>query len=278
MSLNVDLHCHSNQSDGVLTPAELAARAATNGVNVWALTDHDEISGLVKAQQTAINLGMQFINGVEISASYCDKTIHVVGLNFDSQNIDLLAGLSLTRERRAARALQIAARLTELGIENSWSGAMAFVDNPRLIGRVHFAKYLLANGHCKNLQDAFDRYLGENKKAFVPMQWLSLEQTVNLILHAGGKAVLAHPGRYKYTRQQFTHLFDKFKDIGGQAIEVITGNHNLDEANKFARLAYKYNFEASRGSDFHAPGIGRIDLGNMPDLPANLKPVWHDFI
>lgn len=275
--LNVDLHSHSDQSDGVLRADELALRAHQNGVNIWALTDHDEISGLPLANKTALDLGITFINGVEISTIFCQKTIHIVGLNFDANNRNLLDALNSTRQMRDARASLVADKLSGLGVPDALQGALRYVSNPRLIGRVHFAKYLLEIGLCKNIQDAFDKYLGDNKKAFVPMQWLSLEQTINLILGAGGKAVIAHPARYKFTPQQSNAFFDVFKDLGGHAIEVITASNSQDHNKKYAKLALRYGFEASRGSDFHAPGVGQIDLGAMPNLPENLKPVWHDF-
>lgn len=278
MPLNVDLHSHSNQSDGILAPADVAQRAHTNKVDVWALTDHDELTGLDQARLAAHSLGIKFINGVEISALYCNRIIHIVALGFTANDPNLLSALELIRTKRHERAQLINNKLATLGVDNALQGALAHVDNPRLIGRVHFAKYLLELGLCKNFQHAFDKYLGENKAAFVPMESISLEQAVNLILTAGGKAVIAHPGRYKFSRQQFSALFDTFKDLGGQAIEVVTGSHSVAQYDKYARLALKYNFEASRGSDFHAPGIGKIDLGAMPNLPDYLKPVWHDLL
>lgn len=278
MTINVDLHSHSNQSDGVLTPVEVAQRAHANAVDVWSLTDHDEISGLKSARDKASGFGITFINGVEISATFCNRVIHVVGLGFDAEDKNLLETLGEIRDSRRKRAELIADRLTALEINDALAGAMRHIDNPRLIGRVHFAKHLVELGLCKGIQQAFDKYLGEGKQAFVPMQTISLQQTIDTIISAGGKAVLAHPGRYKFTRQQFGFLFDEFKDLGGHAIEVVTGSHSEAEYDKYARIALRYNFEASRGSDFHAPGAGRVDLGQVPPLHKILKPVWHDLI
>ncbi|MGB6242583.1 MAG: PHP domain-containing protein [Castellaniella sp.] len=276
--MNIDLHSHSRQSDGVLSPAELAARAHANGVDWWALSDHDETSGLAEAAQAASDLGLGFIPGVEISVTFCEKTVHILGLQIDPGNRDLSAGLAAIRRSRFERAGQMADRLADCGIPNALEGALRHVDNPDLISRVHFARHLLEQEHVKSLQQAFDRYLGDGKRAFVPIQWVSLEQALGWIRAAGGKAVIAHPGRYKYTPQQHDALFQVFKDLGGQGVEVITGAHTPAQSKRYAKLAAAYGFQASRGSDFHAPGVGRVDLGAMPDLPEGLVPVWQDWI
>ncbi|WP_323000358.1 PHP domain-containing protein [Castellaniella sp.] len=278
MSLNIDLHSHSRQSDGVLSPADVAARAHANGVDWWALSDHDETSGLNEAAQAAHDLGLGFIPGVEISVTFCGKTVHIVGLHIDPADAALAAGLAEIRRGRFDRAGVVAERLAQCGIDGAYEGAMSHVDNPDLISRVHFARDLLERGHVKSLQQAFDRYLGEGKRAFVPVQWASLEQAVGWIHGAGGKAVIAHPGRYKYTPQQRDALFQVFKDLNGEGIEVVTGSHTPAQYEQYARLALQYGFQASRGSDFHAPGVGRVDLGRMPDLPDGLVPVWRDWI
>ncbi len=278
MTLNIDLHSHSCQSDGVLTPAAMAARAHDKGVHWWALSDHDETSGLAQAAMAAHELGLGFIPGVEISVTFCERTVHILGLNIDPDDAALQAGLAGIRRSRFERARQIAERLQECGIADAFEGAMRHVDNPELIGRVHFARHLLDQGHCRNLQHAFDRFLGEGKRAFVPIRWASLEQAVGWILTAGGKPVIAHPGRYRYTPQQQDAFFDRFKTLGGCGIEVVTASHTPAQATQYARLAENYGFEASRGSDFHAPGAGRVDLGELPDLPGHLVPIWHDWI
>jgi predicted metal-dependent phosphoesterase TrpH len=278
MALNIDLHSHSFESDGELPPAAVAARAHQNGVDWWSLSDHDETRGLTEAAEAASQLGMGFIPGVEISANFCEKTIHIVGLNIDPQHPVLAEGLARIRQTRVDRARKVAQLLTDCGITDAWEGALSHVDNPNLISRVHFARHLLDQGHVKTLQQAFDRYLGDGKRAFVPTQWVPLAQAVQWICAAGGKAVLAHPGRYRYKPAQADALFSAFKEAGGQGIEVITGSHSPAQYDYYSRVALSYGFEASRGSDFHAPGAGRVDLGRMPDLPANLTPVWHDWI
>ena len=276
--MNVDLHSHSSRSDGVLPPAQVAARAHEQGVQWWALSDHDETSGLAEAAEAARALGLGFIPGVEISVTFCGGTVHILGLNIDADQTDLRDGLAGIRRSRFERAGQIATLLQDCGIENAFEGALQHVDNPDLIGRVHFARHLLEQGHCKNLQQAFDRYLGEGKRAYVPIHWVDLESAVGWIRAAGGKAVIAHPGRYRYTPQQFNAFFDTFRALGGVGIEVVSSGHTPAQCTRYAQVARSYGFEASRGSDFHTPGISRTELGRVPPLPDDLVPVWHDWI
>lgn len=278
MGLNVDLHSHSTQSDGVLAPAEVARRAHEQGVDCWALTDHDSLRGLDEAADAARALGMIFVPGVEISASFCGQTVHVVGLNIDPNHEGLRSGLARIRNSRFERAREMGVRLAQCGVEGAFEGALRQVGNPDLIGRLHFARHLVAHGHCKTLQQAFDRYLADGKRAFVPIDWAALDEAVGWILAAGGKAVVAHPGRYRYTPLQQRALFDRFRELGGQAIEVMTGSHTAPQCSHFAQVALEYGFQASRGSDFHAPGAGRVDLGELPSLPESLVPVWRDWL
>ncbi|WP_343839415.1 PHP domain-containing protein [Castellaniella ginsengisoli] len=278
MPLNIDLHSHSSRSDGVLTPAQVAARAHAQGVDWWSLSDHDETSGLAEAAAAARDLGMGFIPGVEVSVTFCERTIHILGLNIDPGHPELQVGLAGIRQSRFARAATIAERLQDCGVAGAYAGALRYADNPELLGRVHFARYLLEQGHCKSLQQAFDRYLGDGKRAFVPMRWPSLESAVGWIRSAGGKAVIAHPGRYRYTPQQFDALFEAFKAHGGIGIEVVSSGHTPAQSKRYACVARSYGFEASRGSDFHTPGIARTELGGVPPLPDDLAPVWKDWI
>lgn len=276
--LNVDLHTHSTISDGVLTPEDLAQRAADHGTELWALTDHDEVSGLARAQTAANTLGIQFIPGVEISVTWLDKTVHIVGLNVDYEDSALIAALAKVRSGRTLRAEMMGERLAELGFEGAYEGARAYATNDELISRTHFARFLVDQGHCKNIKEVFSRYLGDHKPAFVSMQWASLEDAVQWINEAGGKAVIAHPGRYQFNDQQFELLFERFKTYGGIGIEVVTGSHSAKEYNRYARVAKRYGFEASCGSDFHWPMDNRMDIGQVPPLPAGLTPIWHDWV
>ncbi|HEX7388034.1 MAG TPA: PHP domain-containing protein [Castellaniella sp.] len=278
MVLNVDLHSHSTQSDGSLRPAAVAERAKARGVDWWALSDHDALSGLQEAAEAARELDLGFIPGVEISVLYSGVTVHIVGLNFNPADTTLQVGLAQIRQTRFERARQMGDRLQDCGVEGAFDGALSLAGNPHLIGRVHFARYLIQQGVCDTFQQAFERYLGDGKRACVPMQGATLEEAVGWILSAGGKAVIAHPGRYPYKPARRKALFSDFKALGGQAIEVVTGSHTPDQYRQYARVAREYGFEASRGSDFHAPGMGRVDLGLLPDLPYDLVPVWRDWI
>lgn len=275
--LNYDLHCHSIVSDGVLSPADVVRRAHANGVDVLALTDHDEIGGVAEAARVAAEVGLRFVTGAELSVTWAGKTVHVVGLGFDPRNETLIQGLHETRSGRRARAQEIGRRLEALGMPGAYEGALPYAGNPELISRSHFARYLVDAGYCPDMQTVFTKYLGDDCKGQVAIQWATLPEAVGWILGAGGRAVIAHPGRYKYTPMQFGALFDEFISLGGEAIEVTTGSHTSEDCRRYADVARHYGFLASRGSDFHSPQESRIDLGMLPPLPADLKPVWHDW-
>ncbi|MDP3669219.1 MAG: 3',5'-nucleoside bisphosphate phosphatase [Telluria sp.] len=275
--LNVDLHCHSNVSDGVLAPAAVAAHARQAGVDAWALTDHDEVKGVAAAREAALALGMHFISGVEISITWAGQTVHIVGLRVDETNEALVQGLAATRSGRDARGREMAAQLAAAGIAGAYEGALKYVGNPDLMSRTHFARFLVECGACASLPEVFRKYLVEGKPGFVPHRWATLEQAMGWIHAAGGVAVIAHPGRYKFSSTAQGVLFDEFKQRGGGAIEVVTGSHTPDQYGPYAELAKRYGFLASRGTDFHAPGESRVDFSMLPPLPASVKPVWHDW-
>ena len=275
---NFDLHCHSNVSDGILAPASLAARAKARGVDVWALTDHDEVSGIAEARAAAAALGLAFIPGVEISITWAGQTVHIVGLQIDERNVDLQRGLASTRSGRELRAREMAEQLAAVGIPDAFEGALRYAGNPDLISRTHFARYIIDRGVCHDVPAVFRHYLIEGKPGYVPHRWATLEQAVSWIRGAGGVAVIAHPGRYKFDAMAYDALFEQFRDLGGVAIEVITGSHTPEQYGEYAKVAQRYGFLASRGSDFHGPGESRVDLGELPPLPASVKPVWHDWV
>lgn len=275
--LKVDLHCHSNVSDGVLAPPAVAQHARKAGVDVWALTDHDEVGGVAAARAAARELGMQFVSGVEISITWAKETVHIVGLQLDETDPALLAGLARTRSGRDARGREMAAQLAAVGIPDAYEGALKYVGNPDLMSRTHFARYLIEIGACANVPDVFKKYLTEGKPGYVPHSWASLADAVGWIRGAGGIAVIAHPGRYKFNQLAQGALFDEFKQLGGKAIEVVTGSHTPEQYAVYAQLANQYGFLASRGTDFHAPGEARVDFALLPPLPANVTPVWHDW-
>ncbi len=274
---NYDLHCHSTASDGLLAPAELVRRAVGNGVDILALTDHDEISGLAEARAQAAALNLRFVDGVEVSISWGGIIIHVVGLNIDPNNEQLQRGLHAIRQGRTERAKKMAADLARVGIPGSLEGAYAYVENPNLIGRTHFARFLAEKRYVSDVKSAFQHYLVSGKPGYVPHQWATMEDGLAYIRAGGGVAVVAHPGRYKLTRTEMRKFLGEFKDGGGAGIEVVTSSHTSEQYLEYAILAKEFGFLASRGSDFHGPGESRVDLGKLPDLAADLKPVWHDW-
>jgi predicted metal-dependent phosphoesterase TrpH len=273
-ALNADLHCHSDVSDGTLSPAALAARAQAQGVELWSLTDHDEVGGQAQALAAARALGLPYLSGCEISVSFLDQTVHIVGLGFDPDDAALRAGLAATRGGRERRAREMAAGLARAGIGGAWEGALKHVGNPELISRTHFARFLVEAGVCRDTHEVFRRYLTPGKPGYVPHRWASLGEAVRWITAAGGVAVIAHPARYRYTPTEEYALFCEFVGHGGRGVEVVTGSHTDAEAATYARMAQEFDLLASRGSDFHAPGESRTELGALPPLPRQLTPVW----
>jgi predicted metal-dependent phosphoesterase TrpH len=272
--LNADLHCHSVVSDGTLQPEALAERAKANGVALWALTDHDEVAGQQRARTAAHRHGLDYLSGTEISVSFAGVTVHVVGLGFDHDDAVLVEGLRATRGGRGERARQMARELAGVGIDGAFEGALKYVGNPELISRTHFARYIVETGRCSDTNEVFRHYLAEGKPGFVPHRWARLGDAVRWIRDAGGLAVIAHPGRYGFTANEEYALFSEFVAHGGRGVEVVTGSHGAADFVKYADLAREFGLLASRGSDFHAPGESRTDLGQLPDLPGQLTPVW----
>ncbi len=272
--LNADLHCHSVVSDGTLTPEALAARAKANGVELWALTDHDEVGGQARAAAAAKAQGMKYLTGTEISVTFANQTVHIVGLGFDAEDPRIVQGLHRTRGGRSERAQEMSAGLAQVGIHGAYEGALKYVGNPELISRTHFARFLVEAGVCQDTPEVFRNYLTEGKPGFVPHRWAALKDAVQWITQAGGAAVIAHPGRYNFTANEEYALFTEFKAHGGQGVEVVTGSHTPPEYLKYADMAREFNLVASRGSDFHSPDESRIDLGTLPWLPGQLTPVW----
>ncbi len=272
--LNADLHCHSVVSDGTLTPEALAQRAAANGVELWSLTDHDEVGGQHRALAAARAHGMKYLTGAEISVTFIGKTVHIVGLGFDADDDALRQGLAATRGGRGERAQEMSDQLAQVGIKGAYEGALRYVGNPELISRTHFARFLVETGACRDTGEVFRRYLTEGKPGFVPHRWATLADAVRWITQAGGIAVIAHPARYPFTANEEYALFTEFKAHGGQAVEVVTGSHTAAEAVKYAQTAREFGLAASRGSDFHSPDESHTDLGQLPYLPGELTPVW----
>ncbi len=273
-SLNADLHCHSVVSDGTLTPEALAARASGNGVELWSLTDHDEIGGQQRAADAARALGMKYLTGVEISITFVGQTVHIIGLGFDPQDPALRQGLHQTRGGRSERAREMAQQLAQVRIPGAYEGALRYAGNPELISRTHFARFLVETGVCRDTSEVFRKFLTEGKPGYVPHRWASLRDAVRWITEAGGMAVIAHPARYNFSANEEYALFTEFKAHGGEGVEVVTGSHTAAEAARYADTAREFALAASRGSDFHSPGESHTDLGSLPPLPAGLTPVW----
>lgn len=271
---NADLHCHSKVSDGTLEPEALAARAKANGVELWALTDHDEISGQQRALDAALALGLPYLTGVEISVSFAGKVVHIVGLGFDHRDGQLIGGLRTTRGGRGERAKEMSAGLAKVGIRNAYEGALQYVGNPELISRTHFARFLVEAGHCSDVSEVFRRFLTEGKPGYVEHRWAKLGDALRWIREAGGLAVIAHPARYGFTPTEEYALITEFIGHGGRGLEVVTGSHSAADAVAYADTAREFGLLASRGSDFHSPAESHTDLGKLPFLPGSLTPVW----
>ena len=272
--LNADLHCHSVVSDGTLTPEALAERAKANGVELWALTDHDEVGGQQRALEAAKAQGMHYLTGTEVSVTFAGQTVHIVGLGFDAGNPEIQQGLLATRGGRGQRAMEMSDSLAKVGIKGAYEGALKFVGNPELISRTHFARFLVESGVCRETNEVFRKYLTEGKPGYVPHRWATLRDAVTWITQAQGIAVIAHPGRYKFTPNEEYALFTEFKSHGGRGVEVVTGSHSPQEYIKYAETAKEFGLAASRGSDFHSPDESHTDLGTLPFLPGELTPVW----
>jgi len=274
--LKVDLHSHSTISDGLMTPRELVRHAAAQGVQVLALTDHDDVAGIGEAREAAAQVGITLITGTEISVTWRNRTLHIVGLRIDPEHPALQQGLARIRESRFTRAQRIAEELTKIGIADSLAGARKHTTEG-IISRTHFARFLIAQGHAKDMKAVFKRYLVKGKPGYVQHTWASLEEALTWILDAGGLPVIAHPGRYDLGKTLMGDLLAEFKQLGGVGVEVVCGSHHPDQYGQYAQLAQQFGLRASRGSDYHGPGHSYMDMGRLPDLPSQCEPVWHDW-
>ncbi|HCK04675.1 MAG: PHP domain-containing protein [Methylophilales bacterium] len=269
----IDLHCHSTISDGLLTPTELVNYAKECHVKVMALTDHDDIAGLDEARLAAKDSGIVFINGVEISVTWNKRTLHIVGLNFDKENDNLVNGLKEIRVGRDLRAKKMAHSLGMAGIMNAYEGARSYAKNST-IGRIHFAQFIVEKGYAKDIKSVFKKYLTPGKPGFFDHQWVTLEEAVTWITMAGGDAVIAHPGRYDMGNKLYPKLFSEFRDFGGSGVEVISGSQDPSQTNYFCKLANDYNLLGSCGSDFHGHGISHRAMGSVNIIPELCQPIW----
>lgn len=276
MTALFDLHCHSTVSDGLLSPKDLVAYAAKQGVKVLALTDHDDLAGLTEAREAAKAHGIQFVNGVEISVTWKKRTLHIVGLKVDPNNTALKSAFEAVRIGRDNRAREMSADLARVGIHGAYEGAKALAVNS-IITRTHFARFLVENGHAKDNKAVFKKYLVKGKPGYKDYEWMSLESAVKLIKDSGGIPVIAHPGRYDLGTINMLLLMHQFKTLGGVAIEVVTGSHTPPQYQQFAKIAHRFGLKSSLGSDYHGEGISYMPMGYVPDLPAGCVPVWDDW-
>jgi 3',5'-nucleoside bisphosphate phosphatase len=277
MTPQIDLHSHSTISDGLLAPADLVRHAAAQGVQVLALTDHDDIAGLGEAAAAAREAGIGFVPGVEISVTWHRRTLHIVGLKVDPGHAPLVAGLKRIRDSRHVRAQGMADGLARAGIAGSLEGAYAHATKGGIISRSHFARWMVEQGYAGDVRSVFKRFLVPGKPGYFEHKWADLEEAVGWITGSGGIAVLAHPGRYDLGRTRMLELFEEFRALGGTAVEVVTGSHSADQYGEFARLAHQFDLLASTGSDYHGPGMTYLEMGRLPALPANCVPVWNDW-
>lgn len=273
MNLHYDLHSHSLASDGTLSPAELIHSASAAGVDVLALTDHDETRGLEEASLAARKEGLCLIPGVEVSVTWNSQTVHVVGLRIDPQSSPLLDGLARLREFRNWRAEEMGRRLAKHGIEGAYAAASVLAQG-RIISRTHFAQFLAGQGHAKSVRDVFKHFLKPRKPGYVPGEWATLEEAVAWIHGAGGQAVIAHPARYTMTASKRRKLFGEFVELGGEGLEVVSGSHSLGDCHNMAQYARQFGLLASSGSDYHGPENPWIALGRLPPLPKSCQPIW----
>jgi 3',5'-nucleoside bisphosphate phosphatase len=275
--LNIDLHTHSNRSDGSLAPAELVARAAAAGVEVLALTDHDTVAGLEEAQNSAGVHALRLVPGVEISASWRSQAIHVLGLWVDPASAALRSELKTQGERRRVRMRKICERLGKQGLPGA--ELLAAVEaQPGLPTRAHLAKAMVAGGHVPRAEDAFRKYLGSGRSAYLQAEWPALDIVVGWIHAAGGVASLAHPMRYTLSATARGRMFGDFTAAGGDALEVVTGANGAQHAQAVAVLAVKHGLMGSVGSDFHDPELTWNPLGRSLKLPDCVTPVWRSYM
>lgn len=271
---NYDLHSHSTASDGSLNPSELIRLAKNAGVDCLALTDHDGIDGIEEAKQQAQAVNLEFIPGIELSVSWGKFTIHIVGLNINTSYIPLLAGTEQLKSYRLWRGEQISKGLEKFGIKGALSGAQKF-SKGKMIGRMHFANFLVEGGYCKDIRSVFKKFLIKNKPGYIHGQWATLENAVSWIMGAGGVAVIAHPGRYPFKNKKLKLLISEFIEMGGKGIEVISGSHSLADIRRMTTIAQECELYASIGSDFHNPDISWNKLGKLTPLPDLCTPVWN---
>ncbi len=269
-----DLHCHSNRSDGILSPEALVSRAKAHQVSVLSLTDHDTTAGLAEAEAQAKKENIQFISGIEFSCQWEKRGIHIVALNFDREHQEIVQAVNRQGELRAERCTIINEKLERLGFTGVLECARSIAGGSDALGRPHFAQALVDLSYVSSINIAFKKYLGAGKVGDVKQMWPEFESIVSAVRSAGGIAVVAHPLKYKMTRAKLCKMLEAFVDAGGEAIEVVSGVQRPDQSRDMATIAQRFGLLASCGSDFHAPAMHWAELGKVSALPENVQPVW----
>ncbi len=272
----IDFHTHTSASDGALDPCELVARAQASNIAQLAITDHDTMVGYEAAEAYHRQRpgGMQLIPGIELSCRWSATTIHVLGLGIDRRHPAMCHALEVMSAARAERAVKIAGRLAARGFDGALEGALAQAGDSQ-IGRPHFAAWMVEQGHVDDLNQAFDRYLGQGKTGDVKAFWPELAEVVGWIVASGGVAAIAHPLKYGFTGMKLRRLIECFVAAGGSGIELVSGRQTRDQVEHLARLARDYDLEVSLGSDFHSDAPYGADLGvESSTARGGLRGVW----
>lgn len=272
----IDLHCHSNFSDGTLTPHALLEKAIMSGITVLALTDHDTVEGVKVLREEKNKHPITIIDGIELSTRWKKYDIHILGLNIDPDNQALGALIESQNTSRLTRSLEMSEKIALLGIEDAYAKACKIAGHTR-VGRPHFARVFMDEGKVNDMQAAFKRFLGRGKPAYVPTPWISIAEAVEGINRAGGLAVLAHPLKYGLTRTKLHDLISEFKLAGGAGLEVVSGEMTTTQVQDLAGLCLRFKLLSSTGSDYHGDSMSRISLGRQRQLPLNCSPVWHQW-
>jgi predicted metal-dependent phosphoesterase TrpH len=272
----IDLHNHSYYSDGVLSPSEVVRLAKKEGCDVFALTDHDTIDGLIEAQQQADEIGLKLIHGVEVSAMWSNMTIHILGLGVDAENEVLQAGLKQHQDFRQLRAEKMARGLGGAGVVGAMEKTQV-IAKKGMITRTHFAQMLIQEGVCKDMRSVFKRFLTGKKPGGVGAKWAQFDEVIEWIHAAGGKAVLAHPLRYRMTNTKVKRMMSDLVANGCDGVEVVTGSSNADEITLMSQWARELDLLASSGSDYHGWPNQRIRIGHLQDMPNVNETVWKDW-
>ena len=271
--MKADLHNHSYYSDGLLSPSEVVRLASKASCDLFSLTDHDTTDGIAEAKLEADKVGLNFINGVEISAFWRNMAIHIVGLGVDVNNDILQAGLKHNQELRIIRAEKIALSLWRSGIRDALEKAQ-IISGGHMLTRTHFAQMLIQEGYCKDMKSVFRRYLTGKKPGGVRVDWKDFDEVINWIQSAGGKAFIAHPFRYRMTHSKIKNLIRDFKEASGDGFEVVNANSSKDEISLGNQWSEDFDLLTSCGSDFHGWPNQRVQIGNLSDMPNSKRAVW----